>query len=71
MKGSFETTGGKVAFYFFIALFVLMTLFPLLWIVKMSVITQSELSQSPPTISPARTSKPSRPNSLDADELRY
>jgi multiple sugar transport system permease protein len=52
VKGSFETTGGKVAFYFFIALFVLMTLFPLLWIIKMSVITQSELSQSPPTIFP-------------------
>jgi multiple sugar transport system permease protein len=52
VKGNFESTGGKIAFYFFITLFVLMTLFPLLWIIKMSVISQSELSQSPPTIFP-------------------
>jgi multiple sugar transport system permease protein len=52
VKGNFESTGGRIAFYFFITIFVLMTLFPLLWIIKMSVISQSELSQSPPTILP-------------------
>jgi multiple sugar transport system permease protein len=52
MKGSFETTRGRILFYVFITIFVLMTLFPLLWIIKMSIISQSELSQSPPTILP-------------------
>ncbi|QIN83405.1 ABC transporter permease subunit [Rubrobacter tropicus] len=41
-----------VLFYVFLTLFVLVSVFPLLWIFKMSIITRSELFQSPPTILP-------------------
>ena len=40
-------------FYVFLTLFVLVSMFPLLWIFKMSIITRSELFQAPPTILPA------------------
>jgi ABC-type glycerol-3-phosphate transport system permease component len=39
-------------FYVFLFLFVLISMFPLLWIFKMSIITKSELFASPPTILP-------------------
>jgi multiple sugar transport system permease protein len=41
-----------VLFYVFLVLFVLVSLFPLLWIFKMSIVTKSELFASPPTILP-------------------
>ena len=41
-----------VLFYVFLTIFVLVSIFPLLWIFKMSIITRSELFQSPPTILP-------------------
>ncbi len=44
---------GSALFYVFLLLFVLVSMFPLLWIFKMSIITRSELFQSPPTILPA------------------
>jgi len=43
----------SVLFYVFLFLFVLVSVFPLLWIFKMSIITKSELYASPPTILPA------------------
>ena len=42
-----------VLFYVFLTLFVLVSIFPLLWIFKMSIITRSELFQAPPTLLPA------------------
>jgi ABC-type glycerol-3-phosphate transport system permease component len=39
-------------FYVFLFLFVLVSMFPLIWIFKMSIITKSELFASPPTILP-------------------
>ncbi len=39
-------------FYVFLTLFVLVSIFPLIWIFKMSIITRSELFQSPPTLLP-------------------
>jgi ABC-type glycerol-3-phosphate transport system permease component len=43
---------GAILFYIFLTLFVLVSIFPLLWIFKMSIITRSELFQSPPTLLP-------------------
>ncbi|QYJ15128.1 Trehalose transport system permease protein SugB [Rubrobacter xylanophilus DSM 9941] len=43
---------GTVAFYVFLVVFVLVSLFPLIWVFKMSIITKSELFASPPTILP-------------------
>jgi multiple sugar transport system permease protein len=40
-------------FYVFLFLFVLVSMFPLIWIFKMSIITKSELYASPPTVLPA------------------
>ena len=42
-----------VLFYVFLTIFVLVSIFPLIWIFKMSIITRSELFQSPPTLLPA------------------
>lgn len=43
---------GTVAFYVFLVVFVLVSLFPLIWVFKMSIVTKSELFASPPTILP-------------------
>ena len=48
LRGSKET----VLFYAFVVLFVLVSIFPLLWVFKMSIVTKSELFASPPTILP-------------------
>jgi multiple sugar transport system permease protein len=45
-------TLNAVLFYVFLVLFVLVSMFPLLWIFKMSIVTKSELFASPPTILP-------------------
>src|SRR5918998_6705536 len=50
--GSFRSSKEAVLFYAFVALFVLVSVFPLLWVFKMSVVTKSELFASPPTILP-------------------
>ncbi|CAN5799863.1 carbohydrate ABC transporter permease [soil metagenome] len=54
------TTGrrtlGTVLFYVFLVFFVLVSVFPLLWIFKMSIVTKSELFASPPTIVPQSAS---------------
>jgi len=51
--GEGKGTLNAVLFYVFLILFVLVSVFPLLWIFKMSIITRSELFQSPPTLLPA------------------
>ncbi len=45
-------TLNMVLFYVFLVLFVLVSVAPLLWVFKMSIITKSELFASPPTILP-------------------
>ena len=42
----------SVLFYVFLFLFVLVSMFPLIWIFKMSIITRAELFAAPPTILP-------------------
>src|SRR5215211_589397 len=41
-----------VLFYFFLVIFVFVSVFPLLWVFKMSIVTKAELFASPPTILP-------------------
>lgn len=58
MASATASKGGKgnlsaVLFYVFLTLFVLVSIFPLIWIFKMSIITRGELFQSPPTLLPA------------------
>lgn len=53
--GAGKGTLSAVLFYVFLTLFVLVSIFPLLWIFKMSIITRSELFQSPPTLLPTTT----------------
>ncbi|HKH12007.1 MAG TPA: carbohydrate ABC transporter permease [Rubrobacter sp.] len=50
--GAGKSTLSAVLFYVFLTLFVLVSIFPLIWIFKMSIITRSELFQSPPTLLP-------------------
>ena len=52
-RGAGKGTLSAVLFYVFLTLFVLVSIFPLLWIFKMSIITRSELFASPPTLLPA------------------
>lgn len=55
--GASKSGGNKAfnsaLFYVFLILFVLVSVFPLLWVFKMSIVTQRELFQTPPTILPA------------------
>ena len=50
--GAGKGTLSAVLFYVFLTLFVLVSMFPLIWIFKMSIITRGELFQSPPTLLP-------------------
>ena len=50
--GSGRAALNSVLFYVFLVLFVLVSVFPLVWIFKMSIITRSELFASPPTFIP-------------------
>jgi multiple sugar transport system permease protein len=52
-KGGGSGAASAVLFYVFLTIFVLVSVFPLVWIFKMSIITRSELFQAPPTILPA------------------
>jgi ABC-type glycerol-3-phosphate transport system permease component len=45
-------TLGSVLFYVFLVIFVLVSVFPLIWIFKMSIVTKTELFATPPTILP-------------------
>jgi ABC-type glycerol-3-phosphate transport system permease component len=51
-EGSARGTLNTALFYVFLILFVLVSVAPLLWVFKMSIITKSELFASPPTILP-------------------
>ena len=44
-----------VLFYLFVTLFVLVSVAPLLWVFKMSIVTKTELFASPPTLWPHQT----------------
>ncbi|MDP8939736.1 MAG: carbohydrate ABC transporter permease [Actinomycetota bacterium] len=46
------TTWNRIGFYAFVALFVLLALGPLIWVFKMSIITNGEITASTPTIIP-------------------
>jgi multiple sugar transport system permease protein len=50
--GTGRATLNTALFYVFLVVFVLASLFPLLWVFKMSIVTKSELFASPPTILP-------------------
>ena len=50
--GTGRGTLNTVLFYVFLVVFVLVSMFPLIWIFKMSIVTKSELFASPPTILP-------------------
>ncbi len=48
-KGGSKSNLNTILFYVFLILFVLVSLFPLLWVFKMSIVTKSDLFQSPAT----------------------
>src|SRR4051812_22057530 len=50
--GSRRRILNAILFYALLVAFVLVSLFPLFWILKMSIVTKSELFASPPTILP-------------------
>jgi multiple sugar transport system permease protein len=50
--GTGRETLNMVLFYVFLVVFVLVSMFPLIWIFKMSIVTKTELFASPPTILP-------------------
>src|SRR5680860_257179 len=54
LRAGFRSTWAAVAFYAGMLVFVVLTLFPLVWVFKMSIVTQSELFQTPPTILPQK-----------------
>ena len=45
-------TWNKVGFYLFVVLFLLLAMGPILWVLKMSFISNGEITASPPTIIP-------------------
>jgi multiple sugar transport system permease protein len=51
-RGTGRETLNMVLFYVFLVAFVLVSMFPLIWIFKMSIVTKTELFASPPTILP-------------------
>jgi multiple sugar transport system permease protein len=51
-SGTSKSNLNMVLFYVFLVVFVLVSMFPLLWIFKMSIVTKAELFASPPTILP-------------------
>src|SRR5919199_2515858 len=51
-SGSSRGALNMTLFYVFLVVFVLVSMFPLLWIFKMSIITKAELFAAPPTILP-------------------
>jgi multiple sugar transport system permease protein len=51
-KGAGKQTLNMVLFYVFLIVFVLVSVFPLLWVFKMSIVTRAELFTMPPTVVP-------------------
>src|SRR5215208_5171677 len=55
-KGTGRRSLNMVLFYAFLIIFVLVSVFPPLWVFKMSIVTKTELYASPPTILPQNLS---------------
>jgi multiple sugar transport system permease protein len=51
-KGAGRRSLSMVLFYVFLVIFVFVSVFPLLWVFKMSIVTKTELFATPPTILP-------------------
>lgn len=52
LKAGFRTGRSALLFYVAMAVFVFLTLFPMLWVFKMSIISESELISTPPKLLP-------------------
>ena len=55
-KGAGRRSLNMVLFYVFLVIFVFVSIFPLLWVFKMSIVTKAELYATPPTILPQNLS---------------
>jgi multiple sugar transport system permease protein len=55
-KGAGRSALNMVLFYVFLVIFVFVSVFPLLWVFKMSIVTKAELYASPPTFLPQNLS---------------
>jgi multiple sugar transport system permease protein len=55
-KGAGRGYLSMVLFYVFLVIFVFVSVFPLLWVFKMSIVTKSELYATPPTFLPQNLS---------------
>jgi multiple sugar transport system permease protein len=55
-KGAGRSALTMVLFYVFLVIFVFVSVFPLLWVFKMSIVTKAELFATPPTILPQNLS---------------
>ena len=55
-KGAGRRSLNMVLFYIFLVIFVFVSIFPLLWVFKMSIVTKTELFATPPTILPQNLS---------------
>ena len=55
-KGEGRRSLNMVLFYVFVVIFVFVSVFPLLWVFKMSIVTKTELFATPPTILPQNLS---------------
>ena len=52
MNKGFKTPAHAIGFYAVVLIFAFLTLFPLLWVLKMSLVSDTELFASPPTFWP-------------------
>src|SRR5918994_578572 len=55
-KGGGRRSLNMVLFYVFLVIFVFVSVFPLLWVFKMSIVTKTELYATPPTLLPQNLS---------------
>jgi multiple sugar transport system permease protein len=55
-KGAGRSALNMVLFYVFLVIFVFVSVFPLLWVFKMSIVTKAELYATPPTFLPQNLS---------------
>jgi multiple sugar transport system permease protein len=55
-KGEGRSSLSMVLFYVFLVIFVFVSVFPLLWVFKMSIVTKTELYATPPTLLPQNLS---------------
>jgi multiple sugar transport system permease protein len=55
-KGAGRSALNMVLFYVFLVIFVFVSVFPLLWVFKMSIVTKTELYATPPTFVPQNIS---------------